>query len=671
MISAQNRLQLLNGNKNLNMVIRKIAFLMLLSCSMFAARQEPYVKHNIAKGETVYSIARKYKVTPYDIYQLNPEAKDGIKENAILLIPSKSSTKIVTATKSDVKTGTSISVDNTSATTHVVKTKETLYSLAKQYSVSVADLKEWNPEVAENGLKIGQEIIVSKDYHPDNSNDTVEITTTKNTTEAFSHVVKTGETLYGISKQYNLSVAELKELNPQLDEADLKIGDTLQLKKVAQEKTNNLNGKEYTSSIGVMERSYVVKPEETLYSISRKLSVSQEDLLALNPEAENGVKTGMKLKLPNTFVSKSKAKIDLTKTLDLYTRKGLVIMLPFNVAKVEADATRTVPEYIKDSKLLNLTLDFYSGALMAIDSAKVLGLPVDVKILDAEETSSSSSIAKLISANNFSNVKAVIGPFYNANVEKAAEYLASKDIPVISPLSKEKSKPMANLYNAVPLQETMYKAIFNYMYAKDGNILAVVSPKKNSTKEYLQQNYKDVKYASYNAEGAIDLESIKANLVKSKKNYVILESELASQVLNVTNALVKFKKEYDIQLVVFELYDTLDYDEIPMQNLVDLNLLFPSNKREITTPEGLIYENKYKKLYGGVAPNSKVNAGFDITFDTLLRICQSDSFEETAKKYKSEQVENGFDYEDHGGVMANDAVFIQYYSDDYTIKPAL
>lgn len=638
---------------------------------MFAARQEPYVKHNIAKGETVYSIARKYKVTPYDIYQLNPEAKEGIKENAILLIPSKSSTKVVTTTKPDVKTVISTPNDNATATTHLVKTKETLYSLAKQYSVSVADLKEWNPEVAENGLRIGQEIIVSKDYQPDNSNDTVEITTTTSTTQAFSHVVKTGETLYGISKQYNLSVAELKELNPQLNETDLQIGDTLQLKKVAQEKTNNLNGKEYTSSIGVMERSYMVKPEETLYSISRKLSVSQADLVALNPEAENGVKVGMKLKLPNGFVSKSKAKVDLTQTLDRSTRKGLVIMLPFNVAKVEADANRTIPEYIKDSKLLNLTLDFYSGALMAIDSAKVLGLPVDVKILDAEETSSSSSVAKLISSNNFSNVKAVIGPFYNANVEKTAEYLASKDIPVISPLSKEKSKPMANLYNAVPLQETMYKAIFNYMYAKDGNILAVVSPKKNSTKEYLQQNYKDVKFASYNAEGAIDLESIKSKLVKSQKNYVILESELASQVLNVTNALVRFKKEYDIQLVVFELYDTLDYDEIPMKNLVDLNLLFPSSKREIATPEGLIYENKYKSLYGGVAPNSKVNAGFDITFDTLLRICQPESFEETAVKYKTEQVENGFDYENHGGVIANDAVFIQYYDSDFTIKPAL
>ncbi|MCO6175613.1 LysM peptidoglycan-binding domain-containing protein [Flavobacterium sp. NRK F10] len=650
------------------MLIRKIAFLMLLSCSVMVARQEPYVKHSIAKGETVYSIARKYKVTPYDIYQLNPDAKDGIKENAILLIPSKSSvtvTKEVKAVTPETETN-----DKSETTTHVVKTKETLYGLAKQYDVSVADLKEWNPEVAQNGLKVGQEIIVSKNYQPDNTNDTVEITTTKNTTEVFTHVVKTKETLYGISKQYDLSISELEELNPQLKESGLQIGDTLQLKKVIQEKSNNINGNVITSSIGVLERYYIVKPEETLFSISRKLSVSEEELLKLNPEAVDGVKTGMKLKLPNTFVSKSKPQADLIQTLDFSTRKDLVLLLPFNVTKIYTDTSRTVQENIKENKFLNLTLDFYSGALMAIDSAKVMGLPVHVKILDVESSRSTSNIAKIIGRNDFSDVDAVIGPFQNSHVEATAQLLSQYNTPVISPLSKEESKPLPNLYSVVPLQETMYKAVFNYMYAKNGNVLAVVSKKKNSTKEYLEQHYKDVKFASYNAEGAIDLESIRTKLVKSQKNFVILESELASQVLNVTNALVKYKKDFDIQLVVLELYDTLDYDEIPMQNLVDLNLLFPSSRREIDTPEGLIYEEKYEKKYG-VKPNSRANAGFDITFDTLLRICQPESFEETAKRYKSEQIETAFDYESHNGVIVNDAVYIQYYSSDYTIKPAL
>ena len=66
---------------------------------------------------------------------------------------------------------------------------------------------------------------------------------------------------------------------------------------------------------------------------------------------------------------------------------------------------------LKDNKFLNLTLDFYSGAMMAIDSAKVLGLPVHIKILDVESSRSSSNVAQLIAKNDFSKVDAVIGPF--------------------------------------------------------------------------------------------------------------------------------------------------------------------------------------------------------------------------------------------------------------------
>ena len=53
-----------------------------------AAQAQDYKKHTVQKGETVMSIAKKYKVTPYDIYRLNPDSKNGINENAILLIPS-------------------------------------------------------------------------------------------------------------------------------------------------------------------------------------------------------------------------------------------------------------------------------------------------------------------------------------------------------------------------------------------------------------------------------------------------------------------------------------------------------------------------------------------------------------------------------------------------------
>ena len=57
----------------------------------------------------------------------------------------------------------------------------------------------------------------------------------------------------------------------------------------------------------------------------------------------------------------------------------MVLLLPFSMAKIRNGLIKTKTEQLKTDKFLNLTLDFYTGAQMAIDSAKVLGLPVNVR----------------------------------------------------------------------------------------------------------------------------------------------------------------------------------------------------------------------------------------------------------------------------------------------------
>ena len=78
--------------------------------------------------------------------------------------------------------------------------------------------------------------------------------------------------------------------------------------------------------------------------------------------------------------------------------------MPFNINRIEKDSAKTKTEYLKTDKFLNITLDFYAGALKAIDSAKVLGLPINAKVYDAETSKYSSNVATIIKNNNFSFV---------------------------------------------------------------------------------------------------------------------------------------------------------------------------------------------------------------------------------------------------------------------------
>lgn len=613
---------------------------------LFALPIQSQIKHVVAKGETVFQIAKKYEVTPFDIYRLNPDAKNGVQENTTLFIPNGSVNKAII---------------------HIVGEKETLFGIAKKYNITVPEIESWNKVTLENGLKIGQQIFVSKPTQAEMNIISSNITKPKPNTEATTHLVEAKETKYGIATKYGLTVTELEQLNPQIV-GGLNVGQTVILKPGVQIKKN--------TNIKLVD--YEVQPKETLYSLSKKFDIAQADLITLNPDLQDGLKIGMLLKVPSdgSIVTKSKDSIlvaknkaNLIATVDKSKQKNFVLLLPFNINKIESEIDKTKEEQLKTNKFLNLTLDFYAGALMAIDSAKTIGLPVSIKIYDVESTKYSSNIATIISKNDFENVDAVVGPFQNSVVETTAQLLSKYNTPVISPLSKERGLPLSNLYYTVPEEDRIKSSLFEYFKSKNGNVVAIISSKKNSSKEYISTNYPEVKHAAFNDKGALDVALLKTQLVKGQKNFVLLEIEKASTILSITNTLKGLQKEYDIQLAVLELYDALNFEEIPMKNLTDLKMLFPSATKVASTPEEKLFEKQFKKV-NNIYPNAATKKGFDVTFDTLLRICQPEGFVKSTETTKTEYIENAFDYNLNNGLISNNATYLLYYDSDLTIKQA-
>ncbi|MDZ4330762.1 MAG: peptidoglycan-binding protein, partial [Flavobacterium sp.] len=150
--------------------------------------------------------------------------------------------------------------------------------------------------------------------------------------------------------------------------------------------------------------------------------MSQEGLIALNPALSQGVVEGMILKFPATISIPQETKKEYAVISKKSNgRKKLVLLLPFNISKIEGDTVNSTAMRLKKDKFLNMTLDFYAGALVAIDSAKQLGLAIDVSVFDSQETKNTSNVAGIIKENNLENSDAIIGPFYQNNVERTAE----------------------------------------------------------------------------------------------------------------------------------------------------------------------------------------------------------------------------------------------------------
>ena len=663
-------------NKKLNIIApnkifcKIIVVLFLVFFNLAIAQSIKLNQHKITANETITSIASKYKTSVKEILELNPETKNGIKIGNILLIPAN---KIIDAKLEK----------NVAPKTHEVQLKETKYSISKLYSISIEDLENANPFLITNGLQTGQilQLQIPKTKAGSTASSKNQIITS-----VIYHVIAEQETKYSVSKKYNISIVALEQQNPEiLNNFPVGFKLTIDSKfkpilssspKIITVAADKIEKKKPDTTIddSASNFKYTVKKGETLYSLAKLFGWTEQRLVVENPEIKNGVVEGIVINGSGILNTEFKSSInkyqDLSKTLSQNVKKELVLFLPFNVNKIENDTVNSIGERLKKDKFLNLALDFYSGALMAIDSAKVLNINLNVRIYDSEETKNSTSANQIVNSSNFKDADVIIGPFYQSNIEKVAESLSDKNTFLISPLSKENGKSFKNLMQSMPTTDATKNVMFDYMRTKNGNIIAIVDPKKISIKQYLDLNQTDIKMVNLNDKGAFSADSIRKHFVKDRINYVVMESERTGVIFTTTTTMINSLKGYQLQLVILEPNETLDFDEIALSRLTKLKMMYPSTTYQNETNEAKQFERSYRKK-NKIYPNQYAVRGFDLVFDTMLRLNQSGSFEDTVNQNATQQIENKFDYNAKpSGGYANNGISILYYDADLKIKQA-
>jgi len=199
-------------------------FTLLFLSQISFAQQEKTFTHTIIKGENLYQIAKKYNVSAEDIIKLNPGVEKGIQENTLLQIPNNNSVSYMLK-RNDVSA--------IAYSKHQVTAKETLFSIARQYNVSVKDLDELNTDLLKDGLKIGQEILLP------NKKKTIDGSARVINSETIFHIVQPKETKYSIDQKYGINIEKIEMQNPEIING-LKEGNKLAINKASlKAKTEN------------------------------------------------------------------------------------------------------------------------------------------------------------------------------------------------------------------------------------------------------------------------------------------------------------------------------------------------------------------------------------------------------------------------------------------------
>lgn len=156
--------------------------------------------------------------------------------------------------------------------TYIVKSGDTLYGIANKYGVTVDQIKKSN-NLSSNTLRIGQVLTIP--------------TETENKEDYIIYTVKSGDTLYGIAKSYNITPNELINYN-NLNSSVLSIGQNLKIPfQDIKEEQENI---EYII--------YTVKPGDSLYSIARTYGISVNNIMSLNNLNSSLLSIGQTLKIP-------------------------------------------------------------------------------------------------------------------------------------------------------------------------------------------------------------------------------------------------------------------------------------------------------------------------------------------------------------------------------------
>ena len=208
----------------------------------------------VKKGDTLWSIARKYGLTVERLKSLNNLTSNNLTIGDSLIVKDSSG-----------NSNNGSSVDNNKY--YIVKKGDSLYSIARSNNMTVAELKSLN-NLTSNILSIGQRLIISSGSNGPNN----------------VYVVKKGDTLWSIANNFNVSVNDLKSANNKSNNS-LSIGEQLII-------PGKSTGENVSTTI------YTVKSGDNLYSIARRYNVTVNEIKSLNNLSSNLLSIGQKLSIP-------------------------------------------------------------------------------------------------------------------------------------------------------------------------------------------------------------------------------------------------------------------------------------------------------------------------------------------------------------------------------------
>ena len=248
----------------------------------------------------------------------------------------------------------------------------------------------------------------------------------------YRHTVQQGETMFSISRAYNVSQQDILLHNPDAVEV-LSIGQELKI------------------PVPIVYEIHTVNRGETVFSISRLYNANINEILEVNPEIEQNefrLSIGQQIKIPTIplILPVTTTEVQQTEFVDPTNEFRIAFLLPLFLDDTFPESAPD-PSMERDSEGRYRSrdgrfwihqrsanaLEFYQGALLALDTLREQGLNAQITVFDT--MNDAERMAQILRSPEMSNTDLIIGPFTTGLVNQVADFARENEVHYVSPIA--------------------------------------------------------------------------------------------------------------------------------------------------------------------------------------------------------------------------------------------